>query len=271
MSPTVIVFVRTALAALVLLPLAARAGALGGLRRNVGPILVLAVVQVGGPLLLIALGEREIVLVADRHPGRHRADLHVPARVRARGRGARVGAGAWPASRSASSAWRCCSAWTWAGAAPALVGGLMIVLASLGYGVGALVRQAARARRAAGRDGGRDHRDGRRGDDACSRRSARPSTPPAWARRVAGRAGRARAPALAFVIFYTLCRQRRARQGVAGRLHRARLQHRLRRHAARRELHRGHRRRPGPDPRRLVAGGGGRRAGRRRRRCRARG
>src|ERR671917_87974 len=43
MSPTVIVFVRTLLAALVLL-------AIG----------VLAVVQVGGPLLLIAAGEREV-------------------------------------------------------------------------------------------------------------------------------------------------------------------------------------------------------------------
>ena len=60
MSPTVIVSVRTLLAALVLLPLAARAGSFGGLRQNVGPILLLAVVQMGGPLLLIAVGEREI-------------------------------------------------------------------------------------------------------------------------------------------------------------------------------------------------------------------
>jgi drug/metabolite transporter (DMT)-like permease len=60
MSPTLIVCVRTALAALVLLPLAARAGALGGLRFNRRAILVLAVVQMGGPLLLIAAGERHI-------------------------------------------------------------------------------------------------------------------------------------------------------------------------------------------------------------------
>ena len=60
MSPTVIVFVRTLLAALVLLPIAAHAGRLGGLRANVPAIGVLAVVQVGGPLLLIAAGEREV-------------------------------------------------------------------------------------------------------------------------------------------------------------------------------------------------------------------
>ena len=60
MSPTLIVCVRTALAALVLLPVAARAGALGGLRANRRAILVLAVVQMGGPLLLIAAGERHI-------------------------------------------------------------------------------------------------------------------------------------------------------------------------------------------------------------------
>src|SRR5829696_375256 len=59
-GPAVIVFVRTLLAALVLFPLAAHRGALDGLRENAGPILVLAVVQMAGPLLLIALGEREI-------------------------------------------------------------------------------------------------------------------------------------------------------------------------------------------------------------------
>src|SRR4051812_23764266 len=60
MSPTVVVFVRCMLAAAVLLPLAARAGALPGLRANVRHILVLSVVQMGAPLLLIAFGERHI-------------------------------------------------------------------------------------------------------------------------------------------------------------------------------------------------------------------
>ena len=59
-APVVIVSVRTALAALVLLPLAARNGWLSGVRRNAGPILVLAVVQMAGPLMLIAVGEQEI-------------------------------------------------------------------------------------------------------------------------------------------------------------------------------------------------------------------
>ena len=49
-APVVIVSVRTALAALVLLPLAAHNGWLSGVRRNAGPILVLAVVQMAGPL-----------------------------------------------------------------------------------------------------------------------------------------------------------------------------------------------------------------------------
>jgi len=60
MAPTVIVFVRSLLAAVVLLPLAGRSGALGGLRANARHIPVLCVVQMGAPLLLIAFGERHI-------------------------------------------------------------------------------------------------------------------------------------------------------------------------------------------------------------------
>jgi len=60
LSPALIVSVRTALAALVLLPLALQRGALGGLRANAAPILLLAVVQMAGPLLLIAAGEQSI-------------------------------------------------------------------------------------------------------------------------------------------------------------------------------------------------------------------
>jgi drug/metabolite transporter (DMT)-like permease len=55
-----IVSIRTALAAAVLLPLAAKLGVLGSLRGRLGPIVVLSLVQVAGPLTLIGLGEEHI-------------------------------------------------------------------------------------------------------------------------------------------------------------------------------------------------------------------
>jgi drug/metabolite transporter (DMT)-like permease len=55
-----IVSIRTALAALVLLPLAAKLGVLGSIRGRLGPIVVLSLVQVAGPLTLIGLGEEHI-------------------------------------------------------------------------------------------------------------------------------------------------------------------------------------------------------------------
>jgi drug/metabolite transporter (DMT)-like permease len=59
-SAGMIVSGRTFLAAAVLLPVAARRGALGQLRGRFGPILVLAVVQVVAPFLLITVGEKHI-------------------------------------------------------------------------------------------------------------------------------------------------------------------------------------------------------------------
>jgi drug/metabolite transporter (DMT)-like permease len=55
-----IVSIRTALAALVLVPLAAHMGVLRSLRGRAGPIVVLSLVQVAGPLTLIGLGEEHI-------------------------------------------------------------------------------------------------------------------------------------------------------------------------------------------------------------------
>jgi len=60
LSPAMVVFGRTALAALVLVPLAMRRDALGGLTGALGVIAVLAVVQVSAPFLLISAGEQEI-------------------------------------------------------------------------------------------------------------------------------------------------------------------------------------------------------------------
>ena len=111
MSPTLIVGVRTALAALVLLPVAGRAGALGCLRVNRRAILVLALLQMGGPLLLIAAGERHIassltgILVAA-------APIFTFLLAFALEGEERASRTSWPASRSGSPGWPCCSAWT---------------------------------------------------------------------------------------------------------------------------------------------------------------
>jgi drug/metabolite transporter (DMT)-like permease len=57
-EPVFLVWARLVLAAAVLIPLAARAGALRGL--PVGPIALLALIQVVGPFLLITFGEERI-------------------------------------------------------------------------------------------------------------------------------------------------------------------------------------------------------------------
>src|ERR671914_2945840 len=59
-GPWAIVSIRTALAALVLVPLAAHMDVLGSLRGRLGAIFVLSMVQVAVPLTLIALGEERI-------------------------------------------------------------------------------------------------------------------------------------------------------------------------------------------------------------------
>jgi drug/metabolite transporter (DMT)-like permease len=60
MPPLFIVFARIALGATVLVPIARRAGARRGMRGLTGPILFMAVVQVVLPFLLITYGERHI-------------------------------------------------------------------------------------------------------------------------------------------------------------------------------------------------------------------
>jgi drug/metabolite transporter (DMT)-like permease len=59
-SPWAVVSARTALAAIVLVPLAAHMGVLPSLRGRIGPVAVLSLVQVAAPLTLIALGEERI-------------------------------------------------------------------------------------------------------------------------------------------------------------------------------------------------------------------
>ena len=59
-SPAMVVFLRTLLAAVVLAPLALRRGAMRGLRPLLWPIVLLAAIQVAVPFLLISWGEEEI-------------------------------------------------------------------------------------------------------------------------------------------------------------------------------------------------------------------
>ena len=60
MEPVFVVWARLVLAGAVLIPLAARANAFGGLRVALGPLILLALIQVVGPFLLITFGERHI-------------------------------------------------------------------------------------------------------------------------------------------------------------------------------------------------------------------
>lgn len=60
LSPAGVVFSRTALAALVLLPFAIRAGGLDRIWKKPGHVVALAAMQVAGPFLLISQGERHI-------------------------------------------------------------------------------------------------------------------------------------------------------------------------------------------------------------------
>jgi drug/metabolite transporter (DMT)-like permease len=60
LSPAGVVFSRTALAALVLLPFAIKSGGMAPLWRRARAIFVLAAIQVAGPFLLISAGEQHI-------------------------------------------------------------------------------------------------------------------------------------------------------------------------------------------------------------------
>ncbi|MEX2196912.1 MAG: DMT family transporter [Thermoleophilaceae bacterium] len=134
-SPALIVFLRTALAGLVLLPLAMRRGALAGLRRLAGPLLLLAAMQVAGPFLLISVGQEEItsslagILVASApiftallavwidHDERSTGSRLVGVLTGIVGVGLLLGVDV-------------------GGDSAALVGGLMVVVASVGYALG---------------------------------------------------------------------------------------------------------------------------------------
>src|SRR3954468_910614 len=60
LSPVALVFVRTALGALVLIPVALRRGAFRAARAHLGTLAFIAAVQIAGPFLLITAGEQHI-------------------------------------------------------------------------------------------------------------------------------------------------------------------------------------------------------------------
>lgn len=140
-SPAMVVFLRTLLAAVVLAPLALRRDAFAGLRPLIGPIVLLAAVQVAGPFLLISWGEEEIsssltgILVASApiltallavfidHEERPSLSGAVGVAIGIVGVALLLGVDV-------------------GGDSAALVGGLAVVLASLGYALGAFYLKA---------------------------------------------------------------------------------------------------------------------------------
>jgi drug/metabolite transporter (DMT)-like permease len=136
LSPPFIVFARTLLAALVLLPAAAYMGALRGVRERLGPLFLLGLIQVTGPFMLITIGEQEIsssltgilvaaapiftFLLAFALEGEERA---TPASLG----GVALGIAGVVLLLGVDAP----------GGASALVGGLLVVLATTGYAVGA--------------------------------------------------------------------------------------------------------------------------------------
>ncbi len=135
LSPSMVAFTRVALAALVLLPVAAYQGALTGVRSRTGWLALIGAVQVAGPFLLIAAGEEEIssslagILVASAPLFTALLAIWVDHEERSQGLrlgGVMIGFGGVAVLLGLDLG----------GSSDALLGGLAVVLASLGYAVG---------------------------------------------------------------------------------------------------------------------------------------
>jgi drug/metabolite transporter (DMT)-like permease len=138
MEPEVIAWARVVLAALVLVPLAASRGAFGGLGGVLPLLILLAAVQAAGPFLLIALGEQEIsssltgILVASTPIFTALLAIRVDQEERAEGVrlvGVVTGIVGVVVLLGLDLG----------GSSAALLGGLAVVLASLGYAVGGFI------------------------------------------------------------------------------------------------------------------------------------
>jgi len=133
--PFAVVFARTALAALVLLPVAARLGALSGLRGRLGAIALLALVQVAAPFTLITVGEKDLpsalagILVASAPIFTFLLAFALEGEERA-GRASLAGVGVGIVGVAVLLGVDT------AGSGAALVGGLLVVVATMGYALG---------------------------------------------------------------------------------------------------------------------------------------
>lgn len=135
LSPAMIVMSRCAFAALVLLPVAWKAGAFAGLRGSIPAIFVLALIQVAAPFMLISAGQTEIasslagILVASAPIFTVILAVWVDQNERLHGRGivgvaiGIVGVGVLLGVDLGGDTGQ-------------LLGGLAVVLASLGYAIG---------------------------------------------------------------------------------------------------------------------------------------
>lgn len=137
-SPPMIVFVRTALAALVLAPLAWRTGRVGALRGAAAPVVILALIQVVVPFMLISYGEDQIssslagILVSTAPIYAFLLAIVITPQERAKrigGIGVGVGIAGVVLLLGVDAG----------GGGGALVGGAMVALASLGYAAGAFL------------------------------------------------------------------------------------------------------------------------------------
>ncbi len=137
-SAPFLVFARTAMAALVLLPVAMSRGALAGLRGKARVIGLLAVLQVVAPFMLITLGERHIassltgILVASAPIFTALLAFTPYAPAERSGRGAVLGLGIGMLGVALLFGLDI------GGDRQAIIGGLMVLLAGLGYAAGAI-------------------------------------------------------------------------------------------------------------------------------------
>ncbi len=138
LSFELVAFARITLAAVLLLPIAASRGALGPLRGRVGTIFALGAVQVAGPFALIAAGEQEIssslagILVATTPIFTAALAIRLDAAERSEGSrlvGVAVGLLGVAAVFGLDLT----------GSGSAALGGLAVVVASVGYAIGGFV------------------------------------------------------------------------------------------------------------------------------------
>jgi drug/metabolite transporter (DMT)-like permease len=138
LSPAMVACLRVAFAALVIAPIAIAQDAFRGLRGLVGVLVFVGAVQVAGPFLLIALGEQEIssalagILVASAPIFTALLAIWVDHEERSQGMrlaGIAIGIGGVVLLFGLDLS----------GSGNALLGGLAVVLASLGYAIGGFV------------------------------------------------------------------------------------------------------------------------------------